>query len=188
VVSPPHPLAAALIERLQSRPESRILDFAAGSGRNGEALRRAGFTVVRIDDDAAASERPLANLCERVDAVISTHGLLHGTVATIAARVSSIADHLMSGGLLYATFGSTHDARFGRGERIDDSTFAPLGGDEGGIAHAYFDRERLRALLEARFDVESLNERDVDEIAGSWAHRKRPLRGAAHWFAIARKR
>ena len=188
VISAPHPLAAALIERLQSRPGGRVLDFAAGRGRNGEALRRAGFDVVTIGDDDASSGATLANGRERFAAVISTHGFLHGTPDAIAARVRSIAESLDGGGLLYATFGSTHDTRFGRGKRIDDSTFAPLDGDERGVAHVYFDRAQLRALLEPYFEVESLHERGVDEVAGSWAHRERPLRGAVHWVAIAHKR
>jgi SAM-dependent methyltransferase len=175
------------MERLHSRPESRILDFAAGSGRNAEALRRAGFAVVAIDDDAAASEQALEELPNRFDAVVSTHGLLHGSCETIASRVRRIAAHLEPGGLFYATFGSTRDARFGLGERIDDSTFAPLDGDERGVAHVYFDRQGVLALLDPHFEVESIEEHGVDDVAGSWAHRERALRGAAHWFAIARK-
>jgi Methyltransferase domain len=181
-------LAERLIKRLQSRPKSRVLDFASGSGRNAEALRRAGFSVVAIADDLAASQAPLAGVTERFSAAISTHGLLHGTPSTIAARVRLIAELLYGEGLLYATFGSTRDARFGQGQRIDDWTFAPSQGDERGVAHAYFDRDRLRALLEPHFEVESLKEHSVDEVAGSWAHRERPLSGAAHWFAVARKR
>lgn len=187
-MSAPHPLAERLIERLQSRPKSLILDFASGSGRNAEALRRAGFTVVAIADDLAASEAPLAGVAQRFCAAISTHGLLHGTASAIAARAGLIAERLERDGLLYATFGSTRDARFGQGRRIDDSTFAPSEGDERGVAHTYFDRDPLRALLEAHFEVESLKEHCVDEVAGSWAHRERPLSGAAHWFAVARKR
>ncbi len=188
MVSAPHPLAERLIERLQSAPESRVLDFAEGSGRNGEALRRAGFTVVAIADDAAARTAPLPGESAPFSAILSTHGLLHGTAAAVAARVRALAQRLESGGLLYATFGSTRDARFGEGERIDDSTFSPDGGDERGVAHAYFDRDRLRALLDPQFEVELLREHNVDEVAGSWAHRERPLTGAVHWYAIARKR
>jgi SAM-dependent methyltransferase len=188
MVSAPHPLAERLIERLQARPESRVLDFATGSGRNAAALRRSGFTVVIVDDAAAASEVPLEGVPDPLDAVLSTHGLLHGTPASIEHRLRAIAAHLTPHGLLYATFGSTLDARFGRGERIDDATFAPLQGDERGVAHAYFDRERLAATLERDFIIESLEHHGVDEIAGRWAHRKSPLAGAAHWFAIVEKR
>jgi hypothetical protein len=187
-VSAPHPLAESLIKRLQSSPKSRILDFAAGRGRNGEALRRAGFTVVTIGDDAAASAAPLADVRERFVAALSTHGLLHGTPGAIAARLRAIADRLDSGGLLYATFGSTNDARFGHGRQIDDSTFAPLDGDERDVAHSYFDGDQLRALLAPYFDLETLHETGVDGVAGAWAHGERPLKGAAHWFAIARRR
>ncbi|MBV8067606.1 MAG: hypothetical protein JO113_06495, partial [Candidatus Eremiobacteraeota bacterium] len=123
MISEPHPLAVALIERLQPQPEIRILDFASGSGRNGEALRRAGFTVVSIDDRRAASDDPAGGIAGAFDAVISTHGLLHGNVTSIAARVRIVAGTLKHGGLLHATFGSAHDARFGRGRRIDDATF-----------------------------------------------------------------
>ncbi len=63
-----------------------------------------------------------------------------------------------------------------------------LEGDERGVAHAYFDRERLTALLEPHFSVESLEERAVDDVVGYWAHRDAPLRGAVHWFVIAANR
>ena len=186
-MSAPHPLAAALIERLQSRPKSRILDFAAGRGRNTKALLAAGLTVVAVEDAAAASKTPFDGVEGSFDAVISTHGLLHGIPAAIASRLDEIADRLESKGLLYATFGSTRDARFGEGERIDDSTFAPSDGDERGVAHAYFDREKMGTLLKRHFEIESLDEHVVDDIAGRWAHSARPLDSAVHWFVKARK-
>lgn len=188
MISAPHPLAAALIKRLHFRPESRVLDFAAGSGRNGEALRRAGFTVVAIRDEDAASEATVSALTGRLDAVLSTHGLLHGGLRSIEARVRAIANRLDTDGLLFATFGSKRDSRFGLGERVDESTFAPDDGDERGVPHAYFDRDALLALLELHFEVESLREQGVDDIAGSWAHQERPLAGACHWFVVGRKR
>ncbi|MGA8325233.1 MAG: hypothetical protein WB757_04040 [Candidatus Cybelea sp.] len=186
-MSAPHPLAQRLIERLQSVPGRRILDFASGSGRNREALERAGFTVVAIDDRTAISSAPLAGITQSFAAAISTHGLLHGVPSAIVTNVRSIAERLDRSGLLYATFGSTRDARFGNGLRIDASTFAPIDGDEQGVAHAYFDREQLRSLLAPYLEIESLDEHDVDAIAAKSAHRARPLAGAMHWFVIARK-
>lgn len=186
-MSSPHPLAQRLIERLQSRPASRVLDFAAGSGRNAAALRRAGFTVVSIGDEDAASEKVAEHARGDFAAVISTHGFLHGSSIAVAARVRSIAHALERGGLFYATFGSTHDVRFGAGERIDDSTFAPIDGDERGVLHTYYDRPQLCALLEPLFEMESLEEQRVDDVAGSWAHRERPLTRAIHWFAVGRR-
>jgi len=181
-------LAERLIQRLHSKPESRVLDFASGTGRNLDALRRAGFTVVAIADDLAASSAPLAGSSGEFSAAISTHGLLHGNPPAIAARLRSISERLEEGGALYATFGSKRDARFGRGVRLDASTYAPVEGDERGVAHAYFNRTELHALLDPYFEIESLDENCVDEIAGSWAHTERRLAGSAHWFAIARKR
>jgi SAM-dependent methyltransferase len=180
-------LAQRLIERLQSVPDRRILDFASGSGRNRKALERAGFTVVAVDDRTAVSSAPFAGITQSFDAAISTHGLLHGVPSTIVANVRSIAEHLDGGGLLYATFGSTHDARFGNGLRIDASTFAPIDGDEQGVAHAFFDRTQLQSLLAPYLEIESLDEHGVDAFAAKSAHRARPLAGAMHWFVIARK-
>jgi hypothetical protein len=187
-MSAPHPLAEGLILRLPAGVETRVLDFAAGSGRNSQALRRAGFTVVTVGDAAAASDQPLAGETTLFDAVISTHGLLHGTFTEIDLRLQAIAAHLVDGGMLFATFGSTADARFGHGLRIGDCTFAPLDGDERGVPHVYFDRDGITALLERHFAIESLDTKCVDELAGRWAHPQQPLRGAVHWFASARKR
>jgi hypothetical protein len=184
----PHPLAQQLIERLhRDGREGPILDFAAGSGRNTNALRQAGFEVVSIPDSAAHGEVPLGESDGPFAAAISTHGFLHGTRASIEHRLASVANVIPGGGLLYATFGSTNDARFGRGTRIDEFTYAPLEGDEIGVAHAYYDRIGLECSLSKEFVIESLEERGVDEVAGSWAHRARPLSRAVHWFAALRR-
>lgn len=140
-----------------------------------------------VDDRTACSSAPLAGVTQGFAAAISTHGLLHGVLSTIVANVRSIAERLDRSGLLYATFGSTRDARFGNGLRIDASTFAPIEGEERGVAHCYFDRDRLQSLLEPYLEIESLEEHGIDAIAGRWAHRARPLTGAMHWFVIARK-
>lgn len=180
-----HPLAVRLIERLRPRHDARVLEFASGSGRNAAALRGAGFAVVTVSDASAVSPAPFAGIADRFAAALSTHGLLHGTPAIIAARLQEIAALLEPSGLLYATFGSTRDARFGRGEQIDAATFAPLDGDERGVAHAFFDRDHLTALLAPDFAVESLEEHAVDDVAGRWAHQERSLERAVHWFVTA---
>jgi hypothetical protein len=184
----PHPLADRLIERLRASGGVRVVDFACGAGRNTVALRRAGLIVVPIEDAAAESETPLAGVDEPFAAALSTHGFLHGMPAAIATRVHTIALSLERDGLLFATFGSSRDARFAQGTRIDAHTFAPIDGEERGVAHAFFERARLGPLLEREFIVESLEERAVDRVAGAWAHREGALRGAVHWFAVARKR
>ncbi|MGC1380281.1 MAG: hypothetical protein WA814_04575, partial [Candidatus Baltobacteraceae bacterium] len=123
----------------------------------------------------------------RFAAVVSSHGFLHGRRHAIEDRLRAVAAHLEDEGVLYATFGSARDGRFGAGTRLDAATYAPLEGDERGVAHTFFDRTALDALLAPHFVTESAEERAVDEIAGSWAHREGPLTGAVHWFVVARK-
>jgi hypothetical protein len=178
-------LAVRLIEHLRAGSAARVLEFASGRGRNTEALRAAGLTVVAVDDRTAGSTAPLDGLSGPFAAALSTHGLLHGTPRTIGATLAGIAGLLAKGGPLYATFGSVRDARFGSGERIDEFTYAAESGDERGVAHAFFDRGRLRALLEAHFAILSLEEHDAGRSAGHWAHSERPLSAAVHWFAAA---
>lgn len=178
----PHPLAERLAARLH--PGSAVLDAGTGSGRNARALERAGMRVSAVDDDDA-----YALLLPRgpFDGAIATHALLHGTPAAIAALLGDIAAVLRSDAILCATFASTNDARFGAGERLGERTFAPVSGDELGVAHSYFDEAALRALLAPHFEIESLAEVRVDAVAGRWAHPREPLSGAMHWFAEARK-
>jgi SAM-dependent methyltransferase len=177
-----------LIEHFARRGScnARVIDFASGSGRNGAALRHAGFDVVSIDDRTAMTGFPLDTVEGSFDAVISTHGLLHGTIPAIAGRVERFASRLAPGGLLFATLGSTRDARFGKGRRVDAATYVPLDGDERGVAHSYFSRSQLETLLLRWYEIESLEERLVDAVAGRWAHPKTPLEKAVHWFVEAR--
>jgi hypothetical protein len=141
--------------------------------------------VVAIDDRMAASQTPFDGISGRFAAALSTHGLLHGTVLTIGTNLAQIAALLEKNGVLYATFGSVRDARFGQGDAFDRWTYAPRDGDERGVRHCYFDRDRLTGLLDLHFAIESLEERPVDAIAGSWAHQGQPLSGAVQWFATA---
>lgn len=172
---PPHPLALELVERLRAQPGARVLEIGSGDGRNTRALKAAGFEVVQPGTSDAA-------------AAITTHALLHGTPASIAEALRELAVQLVPGAPLYATFGSARDARCGSGQRLEPYVYAPRDGDETGVAHTYFNEERLRALLAGDWELESLREVDVDTIAGTWAHRQTPLHNAFHWFAVATKR
>ncbi len=185
-IRPAHPLALRLAERL--RPGGRVLEFGTGNGRNAAVLTAAGFDVTRIDDGAAERDEPLPSVPGGYAAVISTHGLLHGSTGQIAARVDALCAALDRGGFFYAVFGSTHDGRFGRGTRLESRTFAPVDGDERGVAHTFFVREEVEALLAPFVTLEHLEERSADDVAGTWAHPTRPLAGAVHWFAAAVKR
>ncbi|HEX5275989.1 MAG TPA: methyltransferase domain-containing protein [Candidatus Rubrimentiphilum sp.] len=171
-----HPLAISLIARLRAAPHARVLEIGAGTGRNTEALRTAGLEIDAIPDGAPVPARE-----EYYDGALSTHELLHGTPGTVAAALDAIANVLKPGAPLHATFASTLDARFGKGRRISKHVFAAEIGDEAGVPHVYFTAEELRSLLEANYEVESIQETAADEIVGTWAHRE-PLRGVVHWF------
>uniref|UniRef100_E6Q4Y4 Methyltransferase type 11 n=1 Tax=mine drainage metagenome TaxID=410659 RepID=E6Q4Y4_9ZZZZ len=173
-----HPLARQLIARLPRA--ARVLEIGHGSGRNHRALEAAGLEVLHFDAVLTPTERAAAAL--------STHALLHGSPAEIAALLAQIACGLVGGAPFFATFGSTRDARFGEGTQLGPATFAPTDGDERGIAHSYYDEAGLRSALDERFAIEELREVEVDAIAGGWAHASAPLRGAVHWFVVGHRR
>ncbi|MBV8723002.1 MAG: hypothetical protein JO277_12680 [Candidatus Eremiobacteraeota bacterium] len=177
-IRPPHPLALRLIERLRPRLPGRVrvLDFAAGSGRNTAALADAGFDVVAIDD-ATAAAMPIAGLHGQFAGMVSTHGFLHGSAADVARRIDAVARHLSPEAPIAVTFGSPSDTRVRAATRIDESTYAPQSGEERGVAHAFFTESQLLALLAPAFDVESVEERGADGKAES-----------VHWFVLARRR
>jgi hypothetical protein len=178
----PHPLAERLAARL--RPGAAVLDAGTGGGRNARALEHAGLRVSAASDaDAYALLLPRGPF----DGAIATHALLHGTPATIAALLGEIAGTLRANAFFCATFASTNDLRFGKGERLGARTFAPTSGDEIGVAHSYFDESAVRALLTPQFEIATLAEMQVDALAGRWAHPRNPLAGAMHWFVEARR-
>lgn len=179
--SGPHPLALRLLDALPAG--GTVLEIGPGSGRNTSALRAAGVEVTAVPPDAGGLD---AFEPRRFDGVLSTHALLHGTPPSIEATVRHAAELMKPGALLYATFGSTRDARFGSGRKISSHTYAPDHGDEAGVAHSYFTDAEVRELLKP-LEIVEIAETAVDDVAGKWAHRSAPLAGAVHWFAVAKK-
>lgn len=180
---PAHPLAVALADLLVDG--AHVLDFGTGSGRNASFLASRGFDVFTIDDAHAAGTQSLPSHGGRFDAVIATHALLHGTPASVGARVTALAAALREGGLFFAVFASKRDARYGSGDSVDDDTWALREGDEAGVPHVFYDETGLRTLLRPHFVVDVLDECGADEIAGTWAHPTTPLSGAVHWLVQA---
>ncbi|MHB8461917.1 MAG: hypothetical protein ACYDA1_04665 [Vulcanimicrobiaceae bacterium] len=174
---PAHPLCLALINRL--RPGMNVVECGVGSGRNRRAMHAAGLFV---DDFEALVPG------KRYDGGLSTHYLLHGTPESIATTLGGLADALCVDGVLYATFGSIGDDRFGRGQKLGSHVYASTKGDEIGVPHTFWDEPQLRSVLEQRYRIESLSETVVDEIADRWAHQEQPLRNAVHWFAVLLRR
>lgn len=177
----PHPLALELVKRLPPGAR-RVLEYGPGSGRNLRTLLAAVAEVWPVSNFAELPKNVPA-----FEGALSTHALLHGTVATIGSALAQIAARMSAGAPFCATFGSVRDARFGKGNRLEDGTFASTGPDEAGVPHSYFGEPGLRALLD-EFNIERLDEVRADDVAGKWAHVTTPLQGAVHWFLIATKK
>jgi len=174
------------MDDLRSSGGTSILEIGSGSGRNTQAMRSRGFEVMAVADDRI--DLLATEVTGRAfDGALSSHGLLHGTRAGIDAVLQSTAAALRSAAPLYATFGSKSDVRYGAGKQIDAGVFVAESGEEAGVAHAFFDRAGLRALLERDFTIIELREESVDRVVGRWAHRSRPT-GSVHWFVRARRK
>ncbi|MDQ2872053.1 MAG: hypothetical protein M3R35_02865, partial [Candidatus Eremiobacteraeota bacterium] len=163
-----HPLAFGLTERLHGRSGAAVIELGAGVGRNTTILREAGFDVTAIDD-ADLDAAKISRLRKRFAGALSTHGFLHGNPESVTALLAAAARVLSAGSPFFATFASTRDSRFGKGVCIDAVTFAPAMGDERGVPHVYFDRERLQAAVLPFFAIESLEEHEVGRVVGRWA-------------------
>jgi hypothetical protein len=175
-----HPLAVDLAATLS--PGSRVLVLGAGNGRSLPPLRAAGAGV----EIAAADDELLDEHAGPYDAILSTHALLHGTCESVARRVASLERLLAPTGRLYATFGSTSDPRFGTGVPTTGGGWAPASGDEAGIGHAYFDHTSLARVLEPFARVQ-MEQRDVAEVIGRWAHTTGEAGPSVHWFVEAQR-
>jgi hypothetical protein len=187
--STPHPLAQQLVELHEAlRFAGPILEIGAGSGRNSRFLRARGLEVIATSDDDLYTQLPGGR--HAYAAALSTHGYLHGTTAKLRVGFAELQRVLKPGAPLFLTLGSINDARYGFGEPADDDehTFAPGDGPEKGIPHAYFDHDSVLALLTPGFTVTTLEEVDVSEIVGRWAHGDEPTTGMRHWFVEARRR
>ncbi len=179
-----HPLALQLAEHYRARePRSPIIEIAAGSGRNTRSFIELGIPIVATRDDEAYTQLPGGRALYA--AALSTHGYLHGTQAKLRLGFAELRRVLRPGAPVFITLGSVRDARFGLGVPIDDTTFAPGDGEEAGIPHAFFDRDGVIEVLTPSLRVESLEEHNVDNLVGRWAHAA-PL-DMWHWFVVARR-
>jgi SAM-dependent methyltransferase len=183
----------------------RVLVLGIGSGRNVPALVAAGGRVDAIEDDPerarAALVRHAASGAVRVArsryagpypfagtyaGALSTHALLHGIPADVAAALASVRDRLAAGAPFFFTLGSKRDPRFGAGRSAGPDTYASETGSEAGVAHCYFDEPGVRALL-AGLTLEALEERDAATSAGTWAHEPHEAATLVHWFVRTRR-
>lgn len=181
-----HPLAERLIRDAREHAlDGPVVEVGTGSGRNTRALVDAGIPVLSVPDSTPYTQLPGGR--DSYGAALSTHGYLHGASDKLRAGIAELRRVLRPRAPVYLTLGSIKDARYGLGIPFDERTFAPGDGDEAGIPHAYFDRDGVIEILFG-FDVESMEEVEVNEIVGRWAHPNDEIAGRVHWFAIARKK
>jgi hypothetical protein len=180
-----HPLAQRLVALAGEHPlDGPVIEVGTGSGRNTRALVEAGLPVQSVADDVPYTQLPGSR--ETYGAALSTHAYLHGTSAKLRAGIAELRRVLRPNAPAFITLGSFKDARYGLGIPFDERSFAPGEGAELGIPHAYFDRDGVIELL-LGFTVESMDEVDVDEIVGRWAHPDDEVSGRVHWFVVARR-
>ena len=179
-----HPLATRLVDLVRREPlDGPVIEVGTGSGRNTRALVEARIPNVTVPDSTPYTQLPGTR--DSYGAALSTHAYLHGTNAKLRAGIAELRRVLRPQAPIFITLGSIVDARYGLGIPFDERSFAPGEGDELGIPHAYFDRDGVIELLFG-FDIVSLEEVDVDDIVGRWAHDDE-LPGRVHWFVEARK-
>jgi hypothetical protein len=180
-----HPLATRLIDLARREPlDGPVIEVGTGSGRNTRALVEARIPNVSVPDSTPYTQLPGTR--DSYGAGLSTHAYLHGASAKLRAGIAELRRVLLPKAPIFITLGSFKDARYGLGIPLDERSFAPGEGDELGIPHAYFDRDGVIELLFG-FDIVSLEEVEVDDIVGRWAHDDDELSGRVHWFVEARK-
>ncbi|HEV8020737.1 MAG TPA: class I SAM-dependent methyltransferase [Candidatus Lustribacter sp.] len=181
----PHPLAERLIERYRTAGwDGPVLEVAAAEGRSTRAFEAAGIPITATGDNDPYTQLPGER--DSYAGAFSSHGYLHGATAKVRAGLAELRRVLRPGAPLYITLGSIHDHRFGFGEALDEWTYAPGDGPEIGIPHAFFDRDTIVELLRG-FTIESLEEVDVTNIVGTWAHDPAEAEPILHWFVVAVK-
>jgi hypothetical protein len=182
----PHPLAEILIAYAGERNlDGPVIEVGSGSGRNTRALVAAGVPVVSVPDSTTYTQLP--GTAENYGGALSTHAYLHGATDKLRTGIAELRRVLIPDAPIFITLGSILDARYGLGTPFDERTFAAGDGDEAGIPHAYFDRDGVQELL-AGYTIDALDEIDVDDIVGRWAHDTDEVTGRVHWFVVARKK
>jgi hypothetical protein len=179
-----HPLADRLVALAGERPlDGPVIEVGTGSGRNTRALVAAGIPVLSVPDSTPYTQLPGTR--ENYGAALSTHAYLHGASDKVRLGMAELRRVLRAGAPALITLGSFRDARYGLGIPLDERSFAPGEGDEIGIPHAYFDRDGVVELLQG-YTIEAMEEVEVDEIVGRWAHAGDDVGGRVHWFVVAR--
>jgi SAM-dependent methyltransferase len=179
-------LAERLIRRAREHPlDGPVIEVGTGSGRNTAALVEAGIPNLTVPDSTPYTQLPGGR--DTFGAALSTHAYLHGTSDKVRLGIAELRRVLRPNAPIYITLGSFKDARYGLGIPFDERSFAPGDGDEVGVPHAYFDRDGVIEMLFG-FEIEEMEEVEVDEIVGRWAHAGDEIAGRVHWFVVAHRK
>jgi SAM-dependent methyltransferase len=156
-----------VVQMLQDRGASSVLDLGSGTGRHVVYLAKSGFSVFGFDnsleamattrhwlaDEGLEADLRLQSMTERFpcqdgffDAVVSVQVIHHADIATIRGIVAEISRVLKKGGLLFVTVPELRN-QGKRFERLEPNTFVPLDGPEKGLLHHYFAPEELQEVF-----------------------------------------
>lgn len=193
--SEPEPAVVELLQVLQSRGATRVLDVGAGIGRHALAFAAAGFEIIAVDasqtglDEIQRSASALDLTIEAriapftelpvdvksIDHVLAWNVLYHGDRETVRTAFAECRRVLRDDGSFQLTMLSKRHRAFGVGHEIRPDTFVDKGskGDKD-HPHFYVDEGGLASLLTgAGFALVSLTEVDQNP-PGGW-----------HWVALA---
>jgi ubiquinone/menaquinone biosynthesis C-methylase UbiE len=155
------------VDFLHKRSGTRVLDLACGAGRhvtytaeqgfevNGadisgtglrmtrERLRKRGLKAALVK--SAMNYLPYKDSC--FDAVICTRAIYHQKLAGIEEVLLETRRVLRQSGAVLIDFLSTRTYSYGKGDRIEEKTFAETEGQEKGIFHHFVDKDELRRLF-----------------------------------------
>jgi ubiquinone/menaquinone biosynthesis C-methylase UbiE len=154
-------------------PGSRILELGCGDGKTFSALQECGWDSTALDFSRQATRMCRQNAGElkdgvitadarslpfrtgSFDAVLAFHCIGHSATEDRRTIAGEIFRVLLPGGVLLFCEFSTHDLRFGFGERIDDGTFRR----GNGITTHFFTRDDITSLFSGYSPV-SVNDHD----------------------------
>jgi SAM-dependent methyltransferase len=163
----PHEDVPKIVQMLQDKRASTVLDLGSGTGRHVVYLAKSGFSVFGLDnssegieatrqwlaDEGLEADLQLQSMAERFpyedglfDAVLSVQVIHHAALATIRGIVDEIGRVLKQGGFLFVTVPKLRN-QGETFEQLEPNTFVPLDGPEKGLPHHYFTHEKLREVF-----------------------------------------
>jgi len=182
VFTQPHEDMPKIVQMLQDRGASTVLDLGSGTGRHVVYLAKNGFSVFGLDnspegvkatrqwlaDEGLEADLRLQSMTETFpyedgffDAVLSVQVIHHADLATIRGIVAEISRVLKEGGFLFVTVPKLRN-QGERFEQLEPNTYVPLDGPEKGLPHHYFTPEELHEVL-GDYDI-------VDIHLDRWEH------------------